>query len=40
MSDGSNSLLRCEEITSTESAEPPSSIAHMALLSMIMLSIR
>ena len=25
MSDGSNSLQRCEEVASTESAEPPSS---------------
>jgi hypothetical protein len=25
MSDGSNSLQRCEEVSSTESAEPPSS---------------
>ena len=25
MSDGSNSLQRCEEVSGTESAEPPSS---------------
>jgi hypothetical protein len=27
MSDGSNSLQRCEEVSGTESAEPPSSAA-------------
>jgi len=27
MSDGGNSLQRCDEVTKTESAEPPSSVA-------------
>ena len=43
MSDGSNSLQRCEDVSGAESAEPPSSYGLPragAFLSTIMLRIR